>query len=189
MEKGATVPPENDADYLERVQSYIVIARNLKVLVTDLAVGDWSGFDYFKYDLEDPEVEDNGRLRERFQIMHSHYKVEPSGNAEINPVEEVVVSVQLARKEGGRFFYLNIYTALETLIEIGYYEDMPIRPGQDVSSEIIFNRFYFAKDGDIAEGPISLGNLKIIETLTSNLRAVQAEGRLTLEDESVCQCS
>jgi hypothetical protein len=186
MATGHEIPPEIDDDYLKRVRRYVDMADRFKKLVVGLAVEDLSDADYLEGDLTDAEVDEDGRLIGGFQLSHGHYEVELSGEPEIDPVLELNATVDLARPEGGRIYNLNTYSLLGQLLEVAYYEDMPLKPGGYHGTEDVLSRFKVAR-GNAESIGVHFSEAFKIRSLTSNVKAVQESGRLTLL--SACNCT
>jgi len=182
------IPPSNDDDYLERLFGYIVIAREFKSLVIDLASEDISDREYFGEDLQQADVQESGRLTEDFQIMHGHYNVKLPDVPVINEVSRLDSAVLLSRPDGGRKYSLSLDDMLGGFMTVTYFEDMPLhmRHGSGLrDDDNILNRFSLTREASRGDG-IDPYEMKDVQTLTTGIIAVKAAGRLVPVDE--CRC-
>ncbi len=171
------IPAANDEDYLERYAHYLAIASSFKTLMTDLATDDVSDSEYFGTDLQQADLDENGRLTDDFQIAEGHYAVLPGQEAAADHAEHLCAAVLLSRPDGGRRFNLTLYMTLLAPIDINYYEDTPFEGGGYKGTEDIFTRFRI-EQVERAPAGIHPSDIKIVEGITTNVRALQAARRL-----------
>lgn len=176
-------PPKPEDDFLERLTGHVQAVKDFRDLVVDLSVGDLTGEPYWGADFDEAEVNDDGRLSERFQFYHGHYDITPVSEPTIDEIRRIDASVILSRKEGGFRYDLNVESFLNQILTVTFFDDFV--PSSTDRNEDLLKRIQLTREAARGIG-IAAAEVTDIANLVSGIKAVQLAGRLTLLEE--CNC-